>query len=250
MWIDIDQNTDNWLDKRAGKVTGSAISKIMASPREYLVVLVSKDTYAIANITTKRIFAKRYSNKIDADKALSEMVKKDLSKSFGEPAKQLAVDIAIEQITGNRIENNYTNEHMERGHEQEPIARALYESEYFCKVDNGGFYDNGDTGCSPDGLIMSDGLAEIKSVIPSAQYKTLTRGTYDPAYKWQLNFNLKESGRDWIDYISYCANFPDNRKLIVYHMFAKEQSAEFKMIDDRLSEFKALIIQTKHNIEG
>lgn len=204
MWVDIEQNTDIWLDKRASKVTGSAISKIMAN----------------------------------------------YGKAFGEPAKKLAVDIAIEQITGKRIENNYTNEHMERGHEQEPIARALYESEYFCKVDNGGFYDNGDTGCSPDGLIMDDGLAEIKSVIPSVQYKTLTRGTYDPAYKWQLNFNLKESGREWIDYISFCANFPEGKKLIVYRMNAKEQAEEFEMMELRLSEFQALITQTKHNIEG
>ena len=31
MWIDIQQNTDSWLDLRAGKVSGSSIGKIMAN---------------------------------------------------------------------------------------------------------------------------------------------------------------------------------------------------------------------------
>lgn len=202
MWIDIDQNTDSWLQLRSGKVTGSAISKIMAN----------------------------------------------YGKSFGEPAKKLAVDIAIEQITGKRIENNYTNDHMERGHEQEPIARQLYESEYFCKVDNGGFYDNGDTGCSPDGLISDVGVIEIKSVIPSVQYKTVKRNAPDPAYKWQLVFNLKETGRDWIDYVSFCLDFPEDKKLFVKRINKSELTEEFKQIDLRLIEFKSLVDEVKHDI--
>ena len=30
MWLDIQQNTDEWLDLRIGKVTGSSIGKVMA----------------------------------------------------------------------------------------------------------------------------------------------------------------------------------------------------------------------------
>jgi len=202
MWIDIDQNEDDWLDLRAGKVTGSAISKVMAN----------------------------------------------YGKAFGEPAKKYAVDIAIERITGNRIESGYTNEHMERGHEQEPIARQLYESEYFCKVTKGGFFDNDDTGCSPDGLIGDDGIIEIKSVIPSVQYKTIKRGIPDPAYKWQLVWNLKESGRDWIEYVSYCQQFPENKKLFVHRLHKNDLVEEFKQIKSRLSEFESLAFAITRDI--
>lgn len=169
-------------------------------------------------------------------------------KAFGDPAKKLAANIAVEQLTGKNIRSTYSNDHMQRGHEQEPVARMLYEETYFCDVENGGFFDNGFTGCSPDGLVDDNGSIEIKSVIASVQYATLKRGAYDPAYKWQLNFNLKETGRDWIDYVSFCQEFPDNRKLIVYRMDKDEQQKEFRMIDDRLAEFERLVDEIKRDI--
>jgi hypothetical protein len=202
MFIDIDQNTDEWLLARSGKVTGSAISKIMAN----------------------------------------------YGKSFGDPAKKLAVDIALEQITGKHMESCYSNEHMQRGHEQEPIARYLYEQEYFCRVDNGGFFDNGFSGCSPDGLVGTNGAIEIKSVIPSVQYSTLKRGSFDPSYKWQLIFNLRETGREWIDYISFCLNFAERKKLIVHRVYAEDQLEQFKMIESRIIEFQSLVENVKRDI--
>ena len=42
---------------------------------------------------------------------------------------------------------------MDRGHEWEPVAKDLYEWETFYKVDNGGFYELGEYGDSPDGNI-------------------------------------------------------------------------------------------------
>lgn len=203
MFLDMQQNNDQWLLSRSGKVTGSSAAKIMAN----------------------------------------------YGKAFGDPAKKLAANIAVEQLTGSNIASDYTNAHMERGHLQEIFARQLYEETYFCDVANGGFFDNGFTGCSPDGLVDDSGVIEIKSVIASVQYATLKRGYPDPAYKWQLNFNLKETGRDWIDYISFCQEFPDNRKLIVHRLHKDDQQEEFEMIDVRLAEFKKLVDEIKSDIE-
>jgi hypothetical protein len=169
-------------------------------------------------------------------------------KAFGEPAKKLAVDIAVEQITGKPISSDYSNSHMERGHEEEPIARMLYESEYFCDVTNGGFYDNGDTGCSPDG-ICGDGLIEIKSAIPSIHYARIKRNSFDPAYKWQLLFNLKESGKNWIDFISFCSTFTDNKKLFVHRVNAVDYQNEFEMMKTRIAEFMAEVTLIKQDIK-
>ena len=103
---DIEQNTDEWLDLRVGKITGSACSKMMAN----------------------------------------------YGKAFGEPAKKMAITIAREQVTGLRsINESFSNSHTERGHQQEPLARALYENEYFVDVTNGGFFECDGYGCSPDG---------------------------------------------------------------------------------------------------
>lgn len=169
-------------------------------------------------------------------------------KAFGDPAKKYAVQIAVEQITGVPISSNYSNEHMQRGHEDEPIARLMYENEYFCTVENGGFFEVGDYGCSPDGLVDDDGLVEIKSHLAPIHYEILRKQSYEKIYKWQLVGNMKLTGRQWIDYISYCGSFPEDKKLYVYRLFAKDFSKEYKMIDIRMSEFDVLIKTAKENI--
>lgn len=204
MWLDVEQNTDDWEILRAGKLTGSAAAKIMAN----------------------------------------------YGKAFGNPAKRLAVDIAVGQITGKPTANGYTNADMQRGHEQEPIARMHYEEETFCEVLNGGFYDNGFTGCSPDGRIGDEGLIEIKSVIPSVQYKAVKSGSYDSAYHWQLMFNLRESNADWIDYVSFCAEFPNDKKLFVQRIMTTDHAEDFKKMADRIGQFKALVDHIRSDIEA
>lgn len=200
-FINVEQNTDEWYALRAGKLTSSNLSKVMAN----------------------------------------------LGKAFGEPAKKYAVNIAIEQITGNPITSNYSNDHMERGHEQEPIARGLYEQEMFCEVDSGGFFDGGFIGCSPDG-ILENGVIEIKSVIPSVHFANIKRGTVDPAYKWQCIGNLQYTDREWLDFISFCADFPEDKQLFTHRLYAENLSEEFKILNDRTHQFESLVNDTKQLI--
>ena len=201
-FVDVDQNSEEWFDMRAGKLTSSKLGVIMAN----------------------------------------------FGKSFGEPAKKYAVNIAIEQITGKPIASTYSNEHMERGHEQEPIARMLYEEEFFCDVTNGGFWDGGFSACSPDGMVSDTGVIEIKSVIAPVHFASIQRQNVDPAYKWQCIGNLKFTGRDWLDFVSYCAEFPEDKQLFVHRLNKGDLSEEFGMIDARVKEFEALVVSTKKTI--
>lgn len=169
-------------------------------------------------------------------------------KAFGEPAKKYAVEIALQQITGKSTGGGYSNEHMERGHEEEPLARMAYEDEYFCDVTNGGFFECGDLGCSVDGLISTDGVIEIKSAIPSIHYARIARQSFDPAYKWQLVSNLKFTDREWIDFVSYCSDFPEDKRLYVHRSYKADFVEEFKMVDKRIAEFRHLIAKTKATI--
>jgi hypothetical protein len=173
----------------------------------------------------------------------------NFGKAFGEPAKKYACTIAVEQITGKALSGeSYSNDHMSRGHEEEPLAIMAYEQDFFCDVDNGGFFELDDYGFSPDGLVDNDGLIEAKSAIPSIHYARILRQSFDSAYKWQLAGNLKFSGRDWIDFISYCSSFPEGKKLYVYRCDKDLFKDEFDMIDVRLEEFRALIRKTKDQI--
>lgn len=171
-------------------------------------------------------------------------------KAFGEPAHDLALRIALEQIRGVSCGNSYTNAHMERGHEQEPIARYLYENEYFCDVTNGGYFIMADDlGVSPDGLVSDCGVIEIKSVIPKTHFKNISRGSFDPSYKWQLALELMGTDREWIDFVSFCAEFPEGKKLCVYRHYSCEFQDEFGMIKTRLDQFRELVAEKKRIIQ-
>jgi len=211
MWHPVKQNSEdacpccglNWMELRAGKVTGSTIARIMANE----------------------------------------------GRAFGDPAHRLAVDIAVFELGGQVTSDSYSNGHMERGIEQEPIARQKYSEAYFVDVADGGFYDNGQTGCSPDGLIGEDGLVQFKCVINSQQYHCVETNKYDSAWKWQLIFELKESGRKYTDYVSYCATFPRlYKQLFVYRIKADSVKDEYSRIDTRLKEFRKLVEAKKEHI--
>jgi len=172
----------------------------------------------------------------------------NFGKAFGDPAKKYAVNIAIEQITGVSIPSGYTNEHMQRGHEQEPLARFAYEDETFSDVTNGGFFDLGFVGCSPDGLVGDCGVIEIKSVIEGVHYANVSRANVDPAYKWQCIANMKFPDREWLDFISYCATYPIDKKIFIYRLHAERYAKEYKMMDERIEQFYNLVEDTKAKI--
>lgn len=192
---DIEQNTDEWLDMRIAKLTGSGFSKIMAN----------------------------------------------YGKAFGEPAKDYATNIAIEIITGLRSEGGYTNDHMQRGHDQEPLALARYEEEMFCETLNGGFYSSDFIGVSPDFRTIDNGLGEIKSVIRSVHYKNVNRNSYDPAYKWQVIGNMHYTKSDYIDFVSYCADYPYEKQVFIYRLKPEMVKEEIKQLEDRVAQFKKLV---------
>ena len=171
-------------------------------------------------------------------------------KQFGEPAKREALRIALERVTGRRAEYSFANDHTERGHEQEPVAKMLYEEDYFAEVLNGGFFDCGDYGDSPDGLVGTSGVIEIKSVIASTHYATIQRGSHDPAYKWQLVGHIDCTGRDWVDFVSYCADFPRESQLFVSRLHRKDCAEELRQLNERRKQFLALVREIECDIRG
>lgn len=169
-------------------------------------------------------------------------------KTFGIPAKKYALKLALERINNSKSNNNYSNQHMERGHQQEPIAKMLYEDLYFTEVRNGGFFDCGYYGDSPDGLVGNDGTIEIKSVIDTVHHDNLRRGAVDPAYKWQIVGHIDCSQREWCDFISYCADFPEVSQLIVYRTYREDIEKELQILSERRELFNQLIEKTINEI--
>ena len=141
---------------------------------------------------------------------VGKLITPKLQVAANDTSRGVTLTLAAERITG-EVEYVHPSFDMQRGNEEEPIARAVY-AEHFAPVDEIGFMTrefNGFTlGYSPDGVIHDDGLLEIKSRKPSVHLKTILSGKPPAENLAQLYTGLLVSGRDWIDYCSFSAGLP------------------------------------------
>lgn len=125
-------------------------------------------------------------------------------------ARSLANTLIAERITGH-VEPIQPSRQMERGSLDEPFARDYY-SKHFAPATEVGFMVrtiNGHRlGYSPDGLVGSDGLIEIKSRNQRIQLQTALEDEAPIANMAQMQAGMLVSGRDWCDYVSFCSGMP------------------------------------------
>lgn len=145
----------------------------------------------------------------------------------GEPSKaclNYAKDVARERCGGNVMET-YQNAAMRFGTEQEPLARAAYESATGNMVIEVGFIvdDEGYFGLSPDGLIADDGVLEIKTMVSSdTLFKALADGDISE-YIDQCNGYLWLLGRKWVDLVLWA---PDLQAMKIIRIERDENAIE------------------------
>lgn len=115
--------------------------------------------------------------------------------------------LAGERLTSEPMESVVTA-HMERGRLMEEEARSVYSFVTGNVCERVGFLRRGRAGASPDGLIGSDGLVEIKTKLPHLMVETILRGEFPPEHKAQCQGQLWVSGRAWIDIAVYWPGLP------------------------------------------
>lgn len=125
-------------------------------------------------------------------------------------SRGVALTLAAERITG-YVEPGYVGDDMWRGHEVEPLAREVYSASIapvtecgLMVCDDWGFK----IGYSPDGLVGDDGLIEIKSRIQRLHLQTILEDRVPSEHMAQIQCALLVSGREWIDFVSYCGGMP------------------------------------------
>lgn len=123
-------------------------------------------------------------------------------------------ELAAQRIT-KYVEPSYINDNMLRGHNDEILARELYNNRY-AKVSECGFVTNDSfgfiMGCSPDGLVGEDGMIECKSRLQKYQIRTIVehwRDDTEPGeFSLQVQAGLLITGRAWCDLLSYSGGLP------------------------------------------
>lgn len=139
----------------------------------------------------------------------------------GKGLDTLAFTKVAEKLT-KKIADGYTNDAMERGKELEDLARSAYELETGEVVEKIGFIEHSDwVGGSPDGLIKTDGLVEIKCPTDRVFVEYMFFKKIDPKYMAQMQMQLLISERKWVDYVVFNPNF--EKQLIIRRVNRDEE---------------------------
>lgn len=138
------------------------------------------------------------------------IVSQTLEPASNDKERAHLFELLGQRITGH-VEPRYIGYDMLRGERDEVEARIKYR-EHFGPVTECGFITNDDNGFvigySPDGLVGDDGLIECKSRRQRFQVKTISADQVPAEYMLQLQTGLLVTGRQWIDFVSYCGGMP------------------------------------------
>jgi hypothetical protein len=136
---------------------------------------------------------------------------KTLKVAANPESRNLASLLVAERVTG-FTDPTYVSDDMERGWQDEPRAIEAYSKDRDVSVQEMGFMVRsgvwGRLGYSPDGLVGTDGLVEVKSRRPKKHLATILADDVPAENVAQIQAGLFVSGRDWCDFLSYCGGMP------------------------------------------
>jgi putative phage-type endonuclease len=157
-------------------------------------------------------------------------------KALGETGKSFAIEKAIEELFG-EMEENYISYDMQNGIDTEPLAFDKFKqlkSLEFLEVTNCNFFPLGlHAGASPDGLVGTDAVLEIKCPKSTTFFKLVATNEIDAKYYAQMQMQMASTNRNK----AYFFNYLIHEGIEYYHEIIVERDEEMiKKILDRLDE--------------
>ena len=200
--ITAEQGSEAWLAARAGKVTASMISNVLAKP----------ETAAF---------------------------------------RDYQAQIVAELLTGKPQGSDFTNAAMEFGTENEPFARSAYEVSTGFTVDEVGLVLHPTidrAGASPDGLVGSDGLVEIKCPKVATHLAYICAGVVPTKYRNQMLWQMACTERGWCDFVSFRPDLPEHLQLFVIRF--QRDEAKIKELITAVNSFLAQVDEMLTKLKG
>lgn len=162
-----------------------------------------------------------------------------------------AAQLIAERLTS-QPQESYTNAAMQWGTDTEPHARAAYEFHADATAELCGFIPHPGidmSGASPDGLVGTDGLIEIKCPNTNTHIETLLGQAVPKKYLIQIQWQLACTKRQWCDFVSFDPRMPEEMRLFIKRIdrdnahiaeLEKEVIAFLREVDARVSELSKL----------
>ncbi|TWS25567.1 YqaJ viral recombinase family protein [Tsukamurella conjunctivitidis] len=210
----MDQRSDAWHEARRGLVTASTVGQLLTTRRltavDYICPACSSPAgepcIGARGGPIKTMHTERTA------KAKSTSSPLIIEPASNDSSRGLTKRLVAERITGQVDDNTFISDDMQRGIDHEPYARDRYAEVNGVTVEQVGFMvrdvDGIRWGCSPDGLINTDGMLEVKCPRPATHIDTIIADTVPIEHMPQLQCALLTSGRQWIDFVSFVAGLP------------------------------------------
>ena len=125
--------------------------------------------------------------------------------------------LICERLTGQQGES-FTNAAMEHGTKTEPLARSAYENARGLFAEEVGFVQHPTiemSGASPDGLVETRGMLEIKCPNTATHIDTLLTQSVPTKYITQMQWQMRCCDRQWCDYVSFDNRIREDLQLFV-----------------------------------
>jgi putative phage-type endonuclease len=132
--------------------------------------------------------------------------------------------IITERLTGKKADG-FSSAAMQWGTETEPQAQTAYEIMTGEDVLEDGFVAHPTIkgfGASPDGLVSSDGLVEIKCPNSATHIDTLLSEKVPERYVTQMQVQMMCCQREWCDFVSFDPRLPGDMNFWMKRVWADE----------------------------
>lgn len=193
---------------------------------------------------TEEWFAARL-GKVTASRLADVMAK--TKSGYAASRQNYMAELICQRLTG-KSQEGFSNAAMQRGTELEPVAREMYVLNQFdAHVTETGFIDhptlNG-FGASPDGLVNSDGLLEIKCPNTWTHLETLKTGQPARKYLLQMHAQMMCTSRNWCDFVSYDDRLPPE---LAY--FETRVALDSQLVEEITTEVRKFIAELEKEVE-
>lgn len=180
-------------------------------------------------------------------KVTASRMKDIIAKSDTAAYRNYQAEIISERLSGRPAES-YSSREMQRGTELEPKARAVYILETGSDVTETGLIPHphiANSGASPDGLVDSDGLLEIKCPNTATHIDFLLHRQPKREYILQMQWQMACTGRLWCDFVSYDDRLPEPHSYACIRIMRDPETIERleQAATDFLAEAEAIIKQ-------